>query len=61
MTMRKQTSGWKWAIAMLLLAVGGWFVYRSMQPQLRVDAAMVDRGPMEVRIATSSPHRSPGT
>jgi hypothetical protein len=47
MTMAKQTSGWRWAIAMLLLAVGSWFVYQSMQSQLRVDAAMVDRGPME--------------
>jgi HlyD family secretion protein len=50
MTMAKQTTGWKWAIAILLLAVGGWFVYRSMQPQLLVDAAMVDRGPMEAWI-----------
>ncbi len=48
--MAKQTTGWKWAIAILLLAVGGWFVYRSMQPQLLVDAAMVDRGPMEAWI-----------
>jgi HlyD family secretion protein len=50
MTMAKQTSGWKWAIAMLLPAIGGWFVYRSMQPQLLVDTAMVDRGPMEAWI-----------
>jgi HlyD family secretion protein len=50
MTMAKQTTGWKWAIAILLLAVGGWFVYRSMQPQLLVDAALVDRGPMEAWI-----------
>jgi len=48
--MAKQTSGWKWAIAMLLAAIGGWFVYRSMQPQLLVDTAMVDRGPMEAWI-----------
>ena len=48
--MAKKTTGWKWAIAILLLAVGGWFVYRSMQPQLLVDAAMVDRGPMEAWI-----------
>ena len=48
--MAKQTSGWRWAIAMLLLAVGSWFVYQSMQSQLRVDAAMVDRGPMEAWI-----------